>query len=259
MLNIAKDTTTTLKKKTTQGRKKIEIKKIENLSNRQVTFSKRRVGLFKKASELCILSGAEVAIIVHSLGKRVFTFGHPTKDAVIDRFLKDISEPGSRGDCRENCASTAKVRDFNKHYLDMCKELDAEKNRKEMIEAEERAAEGYGYNVRGGFWWDEQVDSMDVEELEQYMAALGELINNVTMRANDLMHAQSSSSLSGLPPLPVPITTFEGVSNLDVEGCTTFDEAAAMLNQNPANGGFNYSGNNNSCMLPNFGCFGWGC
>ncbi|KZV48640.1 hypothetical protein F511_10326 [Dorcoceras hygrometricum] len=231
------------KKKTTQGRKKIEIKKIENLSNRQVTFSKRRVGLFKKASEICILSGAEVAIIVHSLGKRVFAFGHPSTDAVIERFLKDVAEPGSGGEARDNCASTAKVRDFNKHYLDMCKELEMEKKRKEMIEAEKRAVEGCGYTVGGGgYWWDEPVDSMDVEDLEQYMTALGELINNVTMRASDLMHAQSSNSLSPLPPqsLPLPITTFGGLSNLDAEGCPTFGDTAAILNQYPANGGFHY-------------------
>ncbi|XP_073030848.1 agamous-like MADS-box protein AGL29 [Primulina eburnea] len=253
---IAKDnSTTTLKRKTTQGRKKIEIKKIENLSNRQVTFSKRRVGLFKKASELCILSGAEVAIIVHSLGKRVFAFGHPTPDAVVDRFLKDMSEPGSGGESWENCASTAKAREFNKHYMDMCKELEAEKKRKELIEAQKRTAEGYGYNVGGGFWWDDPVDSMDVEELEQYMAALGELINNVTMRANDLMHAQSSNSLS---VQPLPITTFAGLSSLDVEGCSTFGDTTSILNQNPATGSFDYGNNSNCCMLPNLGDFGQG-
>ena len=75
------------KVKTTQGRQKIDIKKIENISNRQVTFSKRRAGLFKKASELCILSGAQVAIIVKSPGRRTFAFGHPNVDSVIDRYL----------------------------------------------------------------------------------------------------------------------------------------------------------------------------
>lgn len=48
------------------GRGKIEIKKIENLSSRQVTFSKRRGGLFKKAGELAVLCDAEVAVIIFS-------------------------------------------------------------------------------------------------------------------------------------------------------------------------------------------------
>jgi len=59
------------------GRKKIEIKKIEKSTNKQVTFSKRRTGLFKKASELCILCDVSVAIIVFSPAEKLFCFGHP--------------------------------------------------------------------------------------------------------------------------------------------------------------------------------------
>ncbi|KAI3701912.1 hypothetical protein L6452_27377 [Arctium lappa] len=65
-------------KKKTKGRKNIEIKKIEETNNRQVTFSKRRTGLFKKASELCVLTEAQIAIFVNSPSSRVFAFGHPT-------------------------------------------------------------------------------------------------------------------------------------------------------------------------------------
>ncbi|URD73437.1 MADS-box transcription factor [Musa troglodytarum] len=43
------------------GRGKIEIKRIENPTNRQVTFSKRRGGLLKKANELAILCDAQLA------------------------------------------------------------------------------------------------------------------------------------------------------------------------------------------------------
>lgn len=48
------------------GRGKIEIKRIENTINRQVTFCKRRNGLLKKAYELSVLCDAEVALIVFS-------------------------------------------------------------------------------------------------------------------------------------------------------------------------------------------------
>ncbi|KAK4340117.1 hypothetical protein RND71_041579 [Anisodus tanguticus] len=78
--------------KKTQGRRKIAIKPIDNQSSRHVTFSKRRLGLFKKASELCILTGAEIAILVQSLKRqRLFTFGHPSADSVIDRYLNGKS------------------------------------------------------------------------------------------------------------------------------------------------------------------------
>ncbi|MBA0613371.1 hypothetical protein Godav_013816, partial [Gossypium davidsonii] len=48
------------------GRGRVELKRIENKINRQVTFSKRRSGLFKKAHELSVLCDAEVALIVFS-------------------------------------------------------------------------------------------------------------------------------------------------------------------------------------------------
>lgn len=56
------------------GRGKIEIKKIENVNSRQVTFSKRRAGLLKKAHELSVLCDAEVAVIVFSNTGKVFEF-----------------------------------------------------------------------------------------------------------------------------------------------------------------------------------------
>ncbi|KAL7236355.1 hypothetical protein ACSBR1_019605 [Camellia fascicularis] len=60
---------------------------MENESNLEVTFSKRRSGLFKKASEFSILCGAEVGIIVFSSGKKAYSFGQTTVDIIIDRFL----------------------------------------------------------------------------------------------------------------------------------------------------------------------------
>lgn len=47
-------------------RGKTELKRIENVTNRQVTFSKRRSGLLKKAFELSVLCDAEVALVVFS-------------------------------------------------------------------------------------------------------------------------------------------------------------------------------------------------
>ncbi|GMQ01234.1 hypothetical protein CsSME_00047940 [Camellia sinensis var. sinensis] len=169
-------------KKTTQGRQKIEIKKIESVSKRQVTFSKRRAGLFKKASELCILSGAEIAIVVKSPGKRTFAFGHPSVDAVIDRYLTGTSATAEQN----NCPS---VLDFNEKYAQVSKELEAEKRRSAVIEETKKVAND------GGFWWDEAVDDLGLEELEQYVAALEELKKNVSMKADELMIMKANSSM----------------------------------------------------------------
>jgi len=52
------------------ARGKIQNKRIENSTNRQVTYSKRRNGLFKKANELTVLCDAQVSIImISSTGK----------------------------------------------------------------------------------------------------------------------------------------------------------------------------------------------
>ncbi|RZB41775.1 MADS-box protein FBP24, partial [Glycine soja] len=52
--------------RTEMGRGKIEIKRIENTTTRQVTFSKRRGGLLKKTKELSVLCDAKIGIIIFS-------------------------------------------------------------------------------------------------------------------------------------------------------------------------------------------------
>lgn len=55
-------------------RGKTQMKRIENASSRQVTFSKRRSGLLKKAFELSVLCDAEVALIIFSPSGRLYEF-----------------------------------------------------------------------------------------------------------------------------------------------------------------------------------------
>ncbi|XP_019159234.1 PREDICTED: MADS-box transcription factor 6 [Ipomoea nil] len=57
------------------GRGRVELKRIENKINRQVTFSKRRNGLLKKAYELSVLCDAEVAVIIFSSRGKLYEFG----------------------------------------------------------------------------------------------------------------------------------------------------------------------------------------
>uniref|UniRef100_A0ACD5UF43 Uncharacterized protein n=1 Tax=Avena sativa TaxID=4498 RepID=A0ACD5UF43_AVESA len=56
------------------GRGKVEVRPIENKTRQQVTFSKRRNGLLKKAYELSLLCDAEIALIVFSCRGRLFEF-----------------------------------------------------------------------------------------------------------------------------------------------------------------------------------------
>ncbi|XP_013602557.1 floral homeotic protein APETALA 3 isoform X2 [Brassica napus] len=70
------------------ARGKIQIKRIENQTNRQVTYSKRRNGLFKKAHELTVLCDARVSIIMFSSSNKLHEFISPntTTKEIIDLY-----------------------------------------------------------------------------------------------------------------------------------------------------------------------------
>nr|BAH22554.1 MADS-box protein [Oryza sativa Indica Group]BAH22556.1 MADS-box protein [Oryza sativa Indica Group] len=74
------------------GRGKIEIKRIENATNRQVTYSKRRTGIMKKARELTVLCDAQVAIIMFSSTGKYHEFCSPSTDikGIFDRYQQAI-------------------------------------------------------------------------------------------------------------------------------------------------------------------------
>nr|XP_040251546.1 MADS-box transcription factor 25-like [Aegilops tauschii subsp. strangulata] len=59
-------------------RGKIVIRRIENMRSRQVTFSKRRRGLLKKARELAILCDVQVGVIIFSSTGRLYEYANST-------------------------------------------------------------------------------------------------------------------------------------------------------------------------------------
>nr|ACN40756.1 unknown [Picea sitchensis] len=68
------------------AREKIELKRIANASARQVTFSKRRKGLFKKAEELSILCAADVALIVFSSTGKLHDYSSSSMKMILDNY-----------------------------------------------------------------------------------------------------------------------------------------------------------------------------
>ncbi|XP_016456449.1 MADS-box transcription factor 23-like isoform X1 [Nicotiana tabacum] len=70
------------------GRGKVVIQRIDNTTSRQVTFSKRRNGLLKKAKELAILCDAEVGLIIFSSTGKLYEFSSNSMMAIIDRYNK---------------------------------------------------------------------------------------------------------------------------------------------------------------------------
>ncbi|XP_028802848.1 MADS-box transcription factor 23-like isoform X2 [Neltuma alba] len=68
------------------GRGKIEIRRIDNSTSRQVTFSKRRKGLIKKAKELTILCDAEVGLVIFSSTGKLYEYSNTSMKSVIERY-----------------------------------------------------------------------------------------------------------------------------------------------------------------------------
>ncbi|CAA7023455.1 unnamed protein product [Microthlaspi erraticum] len=96
------------------GRGKIEIKKIENQTARQVTFSKRRSGLIKKTHELSVLCDAHIGLIVFSATGKISEYcSEPHKmPQLIDRYLqtKGLRLPDPNDDREELCREMEALR-----------------------------------------------------------------------------------------------------------------------------------------------------
>ncbi|KAJ3680288.1 hypothetical protein LUZ60_016566 [Juncus effusus] len=74
-------------------RGKTEIKRIENPTSRQVTFSKRRNGLLKKAFELSVLCDAEVGLVVFSPRGKLYEFSSSSMQGVFERYKNNSKQP----------------------------------------------------------------------------------------------------------------------------------------------------------------------
>ncbi|XP_031391612.1 MADS-box transcription factor 23-like isoform X2 [Punica granatum] len=74
------------------GRGKIVIRRIDNSTSRQVTFSKRRNGLLKKAKELGILCDAEVGVIIFSSTGKLYDYASSSMKTIIERYNKSKGE-----------------------------------------------------------------------------------------------------------------------------------------------------------------------
>nr|ABB59992.1 MADS-box protein [Geum rupestre] len=74
------------------GRGKVEIKRIENPTSRQVTYSKRRNGIIKKANELAVLVDAQVCLIMLSSTEKIVEYISPTTTVkkMIDLYQKNL-------------------------------------------------------------------------------------------------------------------------------------------------------------------------
>ncbi|GER30546.1 MADS-box transcription factor [Striga asiatica] len=149
-------------------RGKIEMKRIENASSRQVTFSKRRNGLLKKAYELSVLCDAEVALIIFSSRGKLYEFSssrviHKT----IERYQATLKSPA--------ISETINMEEDMQNLKDETTELH---KRIELLEVSERMLMG------------ECLDSCSKDELEQLEQQLEQSLMNIRTQKSTLLKEQ---------------------------------------------------------------------
>ncbi|KAK1665588.1 hypothetical protein QYE76_053747 [Lolium multiflorum] len=180
------------------GRHRIEMALRADKSSRQVTFSKRRSGLFKKCSELTLLCGADLAVIVFSEAGNVFALGSPSVDAVLRRYV-----PLPAGAPVPAAANDAGVgEDDDREALEkMCqakeataKQLASEIERMNLIGYKVIEAQG-----ERRFWWEADVDALGAAELPEFARSLERLRDNVRRHADKL-----PPPAAALVPAPAP-------------------------------------------------------
>ncbi|KAK8507776.1 hypothetical protein V6N13_140519 [Hibiscus sabdariffa] len=73
------------------GRGRVQLRRIENNISRQVTFSKRRTGLLKKAHEISVLCDANVALIVFSNKGKLFEYSSESSmEIILERYEQKL-------------------------------------------------------------------------------------------------------------------------------------------------------------------------
>ncbi|KAK6912220.1 Transcription factor, MADS-box [Dillenia turbinata] len=154
-------------KKKTKGKQKIKIEKIDTRSRLDVTFSKRRSSIFKQANELCTLTGAEIAVVIFSPGKKVYSIGNPDVDTVIKRFFSN--SPGNQSVEPRRQAS---VDELNAELEDVLKLVEMEKGRGEELDKALRVGQMQN-------WWEAPTEELDIEQLQVLQIAFGNLKRDV--------------------------------------------------------------------------------
>ncbi|XP_044477206.1 truncated transcription factor CAULIFLOWER A-like isoform X2 [Mangifera indica] len=146
------------------GRGRVQLKRIENKINRQVTFSKRRSGLLKKAHEISVLCDAEVALIVFSTKGKLFEY---STDSCMERIL----ERYERYSYSERQLQTNDVNNPGSWTLEYAKL----KARVEILQRNQSHFMG------------QELDSLSLKELQSLEHQLDSALKHIRSRKNQLM------------------------------------------------------------------------
>ncbi|KAL5209009.1 hypothetical protein ABZP36_004632, partial [Zizania latifolia] len=146
------------------GRGKVQLKRIENKINRQVTFSKRRSGLLKKANEISVLCDAEVALIIFSAKGKLYEY---VTDSCMDKILERYE--------RYSYAEKDPISAETETQGDWCHEYRKLKAKVETIQKCQKHLMG------------EDLESLNLKELQQLEQQLESSLKQIGKRKNQLM------------------------------------------------------------------------
>ncbi|KAG6679750.1 hypothetical protein I3842_13G008100 [Carya illinoinensis] len=186
------------------GRGKIEIKRIENANSRQVTFSKRRAGLLKKAQELAVLCDAEVAVIIFSNTGKLFDFSSSGMKGTLSRYNECLDSPeaalveykAEKQDSKEVDVLKDEISKLHmKHLRLLGKDLTG-LGLKELQQLEQQLSEGL-LSVK------ERKEHLLMEQLEQ-----SRMQEQQTMLENETLRRQVEELRGFFPPADHPVPSY---------------------------------------------------
>ncbi|XP_050125940.1 MADS-box protein JOINTLESS-like isoform X2 [Malus sylvestris] len=183
-------------------REKIQIKKIDYLPARQVTFSKRRRGIFKKAGELSVLCDSEVAVIIFSQTGKLFDFSSSSTKDVIARYNSRTGRENS------DQPTLDQLQLEKKNKIRLSKELEDKSHKLRQMKGEDL----------------EDLDLDELQKLEKLVkVSLGRVIQTKgaeLIEANN-QQRQRMVMLSGGDIGPAAIMELENLNNIGEEGVTS--------------------------------------
>lgn len=174
------------------------MKKITKDEDLQVTFSKRKAGIYKKASELCILCDVHIAMLIISPSGKPYSFASPNMRSVCDRLFKRDLPPDP------NQAVMEAQRAERIHAL--VQELNRLKHRSEAEkERGKRLHEMLAARTEKG-WWESSFDDLGKEEVGVLIDWFDEMRIKTSNRLVEIgsIEAPSSSSIAPNPGSMAP-------------------------------------------------------
>ncbi|CAI0559212.1 unnamed protein product [Linum tenue] len=164
--------------KKTRGRQKIEIKRIAKESDRTVTFSKRRSGIYKKVNELVTMTGSEVGFLVFSPAGKPFTYGDPSFEDLALRYLGQQQEP--QLPLNQGMYRQARIEELLWTHNKLMELMEEEEKKVKVLRA--KLARKPMNN-----WWNKGIKEVEVEELPDREDAYSKVFMMVENRRTEVI------------------------------------------------------------------------